>query len=81
MIANLSDVLALEISKRDHEGKTYHNLVVYEFGQRFPQVRVLGVKPELVEVAQKCVGKKVSIAAEIYENKGRVSLSFLGISA
>jgi len=82
MQAILKDVAVLEISSREYEGKVYNNLVVYEYGQRFPNVRVLRLHADQIEEAKRILGKRASILATIYEKRDKPSqYAFAGIAA
>jgi hypothetical protein len=82
MLVTLENVEVLEISTRDYEGKTYRNLIVYEYGQRFPSVRVLRLFPDRVDVAEKLVGKRCSLTANLFAQKGKdLQLTFQGVAA
>jgi len=76
MQTTLQNVLPLEIQSRDYQGKQYHNLIVFEFGQRFPAVRSIQVSKEDLPHVEKLIGKKQTIVCNLYEGKGRISLSY-----
>jgi len=81
MQTNLIAVLPLEIQSREYKGKTYHNLIVFEFGQKFPAVRPIQVTPEQLPVVEKLIGKKSNLVCSLFVGKDRVSLSFVGVDA
>lgn len=77
MQVQFASCLALEVQQRQHKEKTYSNLIVFEFGQRFPQVRALSLAEDQIEAANKLVGKRCNITANLYEREGRNSLAFV----
>lgn len=85
MLVTLANVVVLEVVPNEWKGKTYHNLICYELGQkRFPAVRSLRLLAENVEEAAKLAGKRVSVVASMYvdSKKGnRIDLTYQGLAA
>lgn len=76
--------LALEINTREGKtdgkpnGKHYDSLVVYEFGQTYPSVTTLSLKPDQLDEARGLCGKKVRLTGDMFEYQGRVNYAFTG---
>lgn len=73
--------IVLEVNEvPNKEGKTYPKLVMFETGQRYPQVLVVSLKPEQVSTVKPLVGKLVNVDVEISEYQGRVNYYYTGVS-
>lgn len=84
MLLKIENAIFLELHERDYKEKKYHNLIVYEAGQKsFPQVRSLNVHHDvLTEAAKLKPGSQYNILARVYLKKGNVAqLSFVGLAA
>jgi len=78
MIAKISG-LVLEVHNKqgDKEGVEFNNLLVFEFGQSFPELRRISLKREQVSFAKTLVGKMADIDVNVASFQGRTSLYFL----
>lgn len=81
----LQNVAVLEFITGEFEGKTFHQLVVYEYGQKYPAVRVLRVSKELADTAKALLGKKTSLNVSIFEKRSdkgvKLQFNFIGVAA
>lgn len=74
----------LEINSRpskDDPKKVYHSLIMYEPGQRFPQVTKISLKPDQLETVRPAIGKNAGVVCEMFEYQGRASYLFRSFAA
>jgi hypothetical protein len=74
----------LEINSRPDKNdstKVYHSLIVFEPGQRFPQVTKINLHPNQLETVRPAIGKNAGVVCEMHEYQGRVSYSFRAFAA
>lgn len=68
--------LALEVheKKGDKEGVVFNNLIVYEFGQRYPDIRRISLKQDQVLFAKSLCAKMVEVTVDVSSYQGRTSM-------
>ena len=80
MIVQIKDAQCLEVRTRELDGKTYHNLIVYEFGQQgFPQLIQANVRPEMLDQAKALAGKRSGLNLDMFNGRNRVNFTFAGV--
>lgn len=80
MLENVA-VLELNVNEgKDKEGKLngkkYHSLVCFEFGEKYPKITKLNIQDSLLSAASVLIGKRCSILATVFEFNDKMSLAF-----
>ncbi|MBT1074453.1 hypothetical protein [Geobacter grbiciae] len=78
MIAKITG-LCLEVHEKHgkKDGVVFHNLIVFEFGLDYPEVRRIGLKQEQVGYVKSLCGKMVEIEVNVSKFQERTSLYFV----
>lgn len=72
--------IALEINRRESNGKAFESLILFEPGQKYPSLVKLFLKPEQVSEASTLFGKSCVVLADMSEYEGRVNYYFRGVT-
>ncbi len=79
MNAMFKGAAVLEVNEnRSKDGsKLYQSLIVFEPGQKFPEIKKVSFTPEQMNLAKSLVGKKADVECSLFIFDGRANLSLV----